>query len=100
LKCWLYQTLDKYNGNFSKTGTIPGAKYIEDDSIKQPLQQMIPSQNNWKSNFQSRIFNKIVETVAFVIDGLKKPILSKQLLKKFKLIHEDFPFAQVNHVKH
>ena len=78
-----------------------GAKYIEDDSIK-PTTSADGShlKTIGKVTLKVEFFNKIVETVAFVIDGLKKPILSKQLLKKFKLIHEDFPFAQVNHVKH
>jgi len=39
------------------------------------------------------------ETVAFVIDGLKNPILSRKVLKKFKLIPEEFPFIQVNQIK-
>ena len=48
-----------------------------------------------KSVFQVEFKDKSVETEVYIITGLKKPIISRKLLKQFKLIPEDFPFAEV-----
>ena len=48
-----------------------------------------------KSVFQVEFKNKSVEAEVYIIKGLEKPIISRRLLKVFKLIPEDFPHAEV-----
>ncbi len=47
-----------------------------------------------------QVCHKNMSTIeeVFIIDGLEKPILSSDVLKVFKLILANFPFAEVNEV--
>ncbi len=47
-----------------------------------------------------QVCHKNMSTIeeVFIIDGLEKPILSRDVLKVFKLIPANFPFAEVNEV--
>jgi len=48
------------------------------------------------SMFSVEFKDKLVETEVYVIKGLEKPILSRALLKRFKLIPDNFPYAEVS----
>jgi hypothetical protein len=46
--------------------------------------------------FDVEFKGKIVNTKVYIIDGLESPILSRKLLKEFRLIPADFPHVQIS----
>jgi len=48
-----------------------------------------------KAQFSVEYKDRIVNTEVFIVEGLEKPILSLYLLKKFKLVPEDFPHGEI-----
>ena len=47
------------------------------------------------ASFNVEFKDMVVSTEVYIIEGLESPILSRDLLKKFRLIPEDFPHVQV-----
>lgn len=78
----------KQSGNTYLPGTTMAPKSADGSRLKTLGSAM----------FQVCHKDKITTTEVFIIEGLEKPILSRKVLKLFKLIPADFPFAEVNAV--
>ena len=75
----------KQTGNSFMKGTAASPKSADGAKMK----------TSGKAMFCVEYKDKVVETEVYIVQGLEKPILSLAMLKKLKLVPEDFPHAQV-----
>jgi predicted aspartyl protease len=75
----------KQTGNSFMEGTAASPKSADGAKMK----------TIGKAMFCVEFKDKVFETIVYIVKGLEKPILSLAMLKKMKLVPENFPHAQV-----
>ncbi len=79
------------NETFQQTGNVLNSK----QAAKPKTADGTKMRTIGTAKFSVEFKDMVVSTEVYVIEGLESPILSRNLLKKFRLIPEDFPHVQI-----